>query len=150
MALFSLIAGIASMLHVGQMAEYNYSIVNDKVQLEITLENSEMKALHLSDGCDAKKMTALCVSNYIIENSVLNINGESVHFELTDSHIQDDHLVILLSSKESFESVNSVEIKQATFYEFFGAYRNRVILNLTPFTGSYMLTKDKNSISLTE
>lgn len=148
MALFSLIAGVVSMLHVGQTAEYEYSIVNDKVQLEITLENSEMKSLELNSSCDANKMTALCVSNYIIENSELKINNESVSFVLTDSHVVDDHLVIVLTSTATYKSVKSVEVTQNSFYKFFSGYKNRVVLNFEKFKGSYMLTKDENTIIL--
>lgn len=148
MTIVSLMIGLASMFHVGQMAEYNYSIVNEKVQLEISLEHSEMKNLQLDNSCDANKMTALCVSNYIIRNSTLKINNELVNFELSDSYISNDHLIIRLNSTSAYQSVKSIEIKQATFYEFFNAYRNRVTLNLDGFKGSYMLTKDKNSITL--
>jgi len=150
MAVLSLIACMVSLLHVGQLAEYTYSLVNDKVELEITLEYSEMRSLHLNDSCDANKMTALCVSNYIVENSKLNVNAKAVSFELVNSYVVNDHLVIVLNSVETFESINSIKISQTTFYEFFENYRNRVILDFERFKGTYMLTKNRNSLELIE
>ena len=138
------------MLHVGQLAQYNYSIVNEKVQLEITLEYSEMKQMQLDNSCDPNTMTALCISNYIIKNSLMKINDQPVNFELMDSFISNNHLIITLHSQNTYKTITSIDIEQATFYEFFEEYRNRVSLNLDKFKGSYMLTKNKNSIKLNE
>ena len=115
MGFLTLFASLVSLLHVGQMAEYKYSIVNERVQLEIMLEHSEMKTLQLDDSCNANTMTALCLSNYIIKNSELKINDVSVHFELMKSHILNDHLVIFLISTTEVNSIESVKIRHSAF-----------------------------------
>ena len=151
MGFLSLLSSIilSGSLHVGQLAEYEYSLVNGRIQLEVTLEYSEMKHLNLNNECDIDKMTALCLSNYVLEHSMLEINNEVMNFELTESYVVDDHLILIHSSTNNVEVVTSIEVKNTSFYELFDAYRNRMIINLGTFSGSYMLTKEKNSIRLT-
>lgn len=139
---------LSSFLHIGQLAEYKYSKTNDLIELEVTLEFAEVKQLKLDNSCDIEKTTAICLSNYILNHSTLNINNQEINFELTDSRITNGHIVLTHHSKAIVKTVTSVSTENTSFYEYLDEYKNRISFDLDTFRGSYILTKDKNSIRL--
>ncbi len=146
--LIALYLSFSSIFHVGHVAEYKYQLKGNSIYLKFTIEKQELLNFNLSEKCDVKQLTALCTSKYINKNSLLKINGEALVFELIKSYTQKDHLIIEMKSKLKSTSVQSIRVTNASFYEFNAKFRNRVVLDITPFKKSYLLTKNTHSIHL--
>jgi len=145
--LASIMLTLSPVFHVGELAEYYISQEANNITMKVVLEKDEILSLDFKSDCDVKKMTALCVSNYILKKMTVEINKQILLFELGDSYIEDDHLVLFLKGKLKDENVKSINIINDCFYEFYEDYRNRIILNIGSLKSSYMLTSEKNSIS---
>ena len=145
--LASIMLTLSPVFHVGELAEYYISQEGNKITMKVVLEKDEILILDFKSDCDIKKTTALCVSNYILKKITVEINKQLLLFELGDSYIEDDHLVLFLKGKLKDENVKSINIRNDCFYEFYEGYRNRIILNIGSLKSSYMLTSKKKFIS---
>ena len=134
--------------HVGELAEYYISQEGSSLQMKVVLEKADIISLDFNPDCDVLKTTALCISNHISENLTLEVNNKLLQLELGDSYTEDDHLILFFTGELLDENVKSLNIKNNCFYKFYDDYRNRIILDLDGFQSSYMLTAEKNSISL--
>jgi len=85
--------------HPEHIAEYNYQLIDDQLNLKFVIEKAEIDSFNFKSDCPIQLMTALCVSNYLKNKSQLEINGEAIEFKLNDSYIEKGHLVIKLTSK---------------------------------------------------
>jgi hypothetical protein len=139
---------VSSLLHIRNIAKFKYSEANESVQLEVTLEFSEIKHMKLDNSCDLDKTTAICLSKYILTHAEMKINDKEINFELSGSHMVNGHLVLMYNSTVVLDVIKSIEIKNTSFYEQFDGYKNRITLDLVRFQGSYLLAEGKSSIKL--
>ena len=101
-----------------------------------------------SSDCDMEGMTALCTANYLNEKTTVAINGKKVTFELEHSHTENGHFILKMEGGIDDAEVETIEISNQCFWEFHGKFKNRVILDIADFSGSYLLKKRKNYIRL--
>jgi hypothetical protein len=134
--------------HVGELAEYYISQEGSSIQMKVVLEKGDILSLDFKPDCDVLKTTALCVSKHISVNLTVEVNNKLLLFELGDSYTENDHLILFFTGELLDEKVKSVNIKNNCFYKFHNDYRNRIILDVDRFLGSYMLTAENNYIYL--
>ena len=60
--LLSLYFSLASIFHVGHMAEHRYSYDGKYLNLEFVIEKAELMNFGLGDDCDLSKSMALCTA----------------------------------------------------------------------------------------
>ena len=141
-----LILMTTKMLHVGQVAEYYFSIHEDQLQMKFIIEKDEL--FNFEFDCDIQKTTSICIANYIKSNSTIKINDEKINLELGDSYTDQGHLIVYFMAEMKNVEVQNISIQNQCFYEFDSDYKNRIILNLDQFQKSYLLTREKGSIYL--
>lgn len=134
--------------HVGNVAEYQYTLEGNQINLKFEIEKHELLHFKLDKDCDHKKMTALCTSKYVKKNSTFQINGDTVDLVFENSKIEHGHFIMNLIGQLDSAKVNSIRIHNKCFYEFDSTYKNRVILNIDRFNKSYILKKGKDILSL--
>ena len=134
--------------HVGELAEYYISQEGSSLQMKVVLEKADILSLDFKPDCDIDKTTALCIYKHISQNITLEVNNKLLQLELGDSYTEHDHLILFFTVELLDEKVKSLNIINNCFYKFYDDYRNRIILDLDGFQSSYMLTAEKNSISL--
>ena len=144
----SILLSITSILHVGLLSEYYFYQEKNTLQIKVVLEKDEMMRLKFKSGCDVQKLTSFCISTHILKNLVVEINNELVYFEMGDSYSEKGHLIIYLSGRINNDNINSINIKNTSFYTYYSNYRNRIILDFGKIQRSYMLTASKNHISV--
>ena len=135
-------------LHVGQVAEYYFSLYENQLQMKFVIEKDELFNFKFEGDCDFQKTTSLCIANYIKSNSTIHINDEKINLDLGNSYTDNGHLVVYFIAKLKNNRIKNLSIKNQCFYEFDSGYKNRIILNLDQFQKSYLLTKEKHSIYL--
>lgn len=139
-----------SLLHVGQVAEYYFSLHEDQLQMKFVIEKDELFNFEFDGDCDFQKTTSLCIANYIRSNSTIKINGEKINFDLGDSYTDHGHLIVFFMAKLKNIEIQTISIQNQCFYEFDPNYKNRMILNLAQFQKSYLLSNKKHSIYLSQ
>ncbi len=144
----SLILMTTNPLHVGQVAEYYFSLQENQLQMKFVIEKDELFNFKFEGECDFQKTTSLCIANYIKSNSSIKINNEKINFEIGDSYTDHGHLIVYFMAKLKNVEIQNLRIQNQCFYEFDSDYKNRIILNLNQFQKSYLLTKEKYSIYL--
>jgi hypothetical protein len=144
----SLILISTNLLHVGQVAEYYFSLHENQLQMKFVIEKDELFNFEFEGDCDFKKTTSLCIANYINSNFIIKINDEKINLELGDSYTDNGHLIVYFMAKLKNVEIQNLSIQNQCFYEFDSDYKNRIILNLDQFQKSYLLTKEKYSIYL--
>ncbi len=144
----SLILMSTNLLHVGQVAEYYFSLQENQLQMKFVIEKDELFNFKFEGECDFQKTTSLCIANYIKSNSSIKINNEKINFEIGDSYTDHGHLIVYFMAKLKNVEIQNLRIQNQCFYEFDSDYKNRIILNLNQFQKSYLLTKEKYSIYL--
>lgn len=137
-----------SFFHAEHLAEYNYQLNDDQLNLKFVIEKAEVDNFNFNSECDVKRMTSLCLTKYLNDKSHIKINGKTVEFKLDNSYIEKDHLVINLSANVTSDSINELIIFNNCFYEFNAKFKNRIILDVAQFQKSYLLTKKKDVIRL--
>ncbi len=135
-------------MHIGQIAEFHYSLDGDEVKMRFMIDQDEIKHFEFDNDCDFENLIALCTANYINENSTLVINHEALMFELESAHTDSGHLVVIQTAKFKSREVDHIYIKNDCFYSIDHHYRNRVVLDIDEFSGSYLLTNHKTEIWL--
>ena len=144
----SLILMTTKLLHVGQVAEYYFSLHEAQLQMKFVIEKDELFNFEFEGDCDLQKTTSLCIANYIKTNSTIKINDEKINFDLGDSYTDHGHLIVYFIAELKNAEIQNISIQNQCFYEFDSDYKNRIILNLDQFQKSYLLTKEKYSIYL--
>ena len=144
----SLILMSTNLLHVGQVAEYYFSLHENQLQMKFVIEKDELFNFEFEGDCDFKKTTSLCIANYINSNFIIKINDEKINLELGDSYTDNGHLIVYFMAKLKNVEIQNLSIQNQCFYEFDSDYKNRIILNIDQFQKSYLLTKEKYSIYL--
>ena len=144
----SLILMTTNLLHVGQVAEYYFSLHKNKLQVKFVIEKDELFNFKFEGDCDLQKTTSICIANYIKSNSTIHINDEKINLELGDSYTDNGHLIVYFMAKLKNVEIQNLSIQNQCFYEFDSDYKNRIILNINKFQKSYLLTKEKYSIYL--
>lgn len=139
---------VATSFHGGHIAEYYYQMDGENVEVKFVIEKEELLHFPLDKNCNHQEMTALCTFKYLNNHSVLKINGKKVEMELQESFTQQDHFILLFKSKSKIEGVKEISIQNNSFYEFDRKFKNRIILNIEKFQGSYLLNKKKDHIHL--
>ena len=76
--LLSLMLMTPSFAHVGQVAEYYFSLNGDQLQMKFVIEKDELLNFNFEGDCDLQKTTSLCLANYIRSNSVIEINDKKI------------------------------------------------------------------------
>lgn len=137
-----------SFFHAEHIAEYNYQLNGDNLNLKFTIEKDEIDHFNFNSDCDIEQMTALCLTKYLNEKSQIKINGKVVKFSLDNSLIEKGHLVINLSAKVTSVSIKELNIANNCFYEFNSKFKNRIILDINQFQKSYLLTEKNDAIYL--
>jgi hypothetical protein len=145
---FSLILMTNNLLHVGQVAEYYFSLHEDQMQMKFIIENDELFNFEFEGDCDFHKTTSLCIANYINSNFTIKINDEKINMDLGDSYTDNGHLIVYFLAKLKNVEIQNLSIQNQCFYEFDSDYKNRIILDLGQVQKSYLLTKEKYSIYL--
>ncbi|HIA36063.1 MAG TPA: hypothetical protein EYN89_04835 [Flavobacteriales bacterium] len=144
----SLILMTTNLLHVGQVAEYYFSLHEDQLQMKFVIEKDELFNFEFEGDCNFQKTTSLCLANYIKSNSTVKMNGEKINFDLGDSYTDHGHLILYFKAELKNVEIQSISIQNQCFFEFDSDYKNRIILDLDKFHKSYLLTKGKDSIHL--
>ena len=144
----SLILMTTNLLHVGQVAEYYFSLHEDQLQMKFVIEKDELFNFEFEGDCNFQKTTSLCLANYIKSNSTIKMNGEKINFDLGDSYTDHGHLILYFKAELKNVEIQSISIQNQCFFEFDSDYKNRIILDLDKFHKSYLLTKGKDSIHL--
>ena len=144
----SLILMTTNPLHVGQVAEYYFSLHEGQLQMKFVIEKDELLNFEFEGDCNFQQTTSLCISNYIKTNSTIKINDEKINFDLGNSYTNHGHLIIFFIAKLKNIEIQNLSIQNQCFYEFDSDYKNRIILNLDQFQKSYLLTNEKHSIYL--
>lgn len=137
-----------SFFHPEHIAEYNYQLTDNQLNLKFVIEKSEIDSFNFDSDCNVELMTALCLTKYLNKKSRLEINGEIVNLKLHDSYIEKGHLVINLNAKLTSTFIRELTIINNCFYEFNPKFKNRMILDIAKFQKSYLLTNKKNRINL--
>ncbi len=144
----SLILMTTNPLHVGQVAEYYFSLHEDQLQMKFVIEKDELFNFEFESDCDFQKTTSLCIANYIKSNATIKINDKKINFDLGDSYTDHGHLIVYFITELKNVEIENISIQNQCFYEFDSDYKNRIILNLDQFQKSYLLTNEKHSIYL--
>jgi len=139
---------MTSSFHGGHIAEYHYQINGEILEMKFVIEKEDLLHFPLDKNCNHREMTALCTFQYLEKNSSLEINGEKIEMELHESFTQQDHFILLLKSKNKISTVEEISIQNNSFYEFDRKFKNRIVIDLGKFQGSYLLKKKKNLIHL--
>ena len=139
---------IFSCIHVGHIAEYQYRLNGNELNLKFVIEKQELLNYNLNNDCDIKQMTALCTSKYLNSKSSIKINGKKITFELLNSYTKKEHLIIELSAKLDVQKIKNINIENNCFYEFNAKFKNRIIVDIGSFKKSYLLTKSKKTLIL--
>ena len=63
---------ITNPLHVGQVAEYYFSLHEDQLQMKFVIEKDELFNFEFEGDCNFQKTTSLCIANYINTNSTIS------------------------------------------------------------------------------
>ena len=137
-----------NLMHVGQMAEYYFSVENNELQMKFVIEKDELFSFEFNGNCEISKTTAICVTNYIQSNFDIKVNGEKYKMELSNSYTEKGHFIAFFTANLKDSKVNEIQMSNHCFYEFYSAYKNRIIINIDGFEKSYLLTKKNDSIHL--
>ncbi len=135
-------------MHVGNMAEYYFSIDENELHMKFVIDKDELFNFKFDKGCDLHKMTAFCAGNYILSNIFVKINGDTIKMEQGDSSIKDGHLILYFSAPLKNVKIQHLAIENKCFYAFDPSFQNRVILSIDKFQGSYLFNANKHAISL--
>ena len=144
----SLILLTTNLLHVGQVAEYYFSLHENELQMKFVIEKDELFNFEFEGNCDLQNTTSLCIANYIKSNFTVTINNEKINLDLSDSYTDNGHFIVYFMAKLKNVEIQNLSIQNQCFYEFDSNYKNRIILNLNQFQKSYLLTKEKHAIYL--
>lgn len=139
---------ISFLFHAGGIAESHFIIDQNQVFLKFEMDRNEFRHYRINIDCSKNTMFNICASKYILSRSNLKINDKNVEFEFESSSIYNDHIIFNFKSIESYNSVNNIQIKNNCFYEINPEFKNRVTININNLQKSFLLTKDKDSISL--
>jgi len=137
-----------NLLHVGQVAEYYFSLNENQLQMKFVIEKDELFNFKFKGDCDFQKTTSICIANYINSNFTVKINNVKIDLDLGDSFTDNGHLIVYFIAKLKNVEIQNLSIQNQCFYEFDSDYKNRIILNLDQFQKSYLLTKEKYTIYL--
>lgn len=134
-------------IHADGLAEYTYSLEQNHILLKFEMDNTELQHYRINMECDIDIMSDLCIAEYIIGNTVLEINGMAVVFQLEGASVHNGHAVYNLKSVKNFQKINEVKLKNNCFYDVNTAFKNRVIIDMDENQKSFLLTKDKSNIN---
>ena len=116
--------------------------------MKVILEDKEIRNFDFGNNCESNVIPSLCAKNHILKNLLVNINDEPVLLEFENSYTDNGHLTLSFKSEMKDNSINKIDIINNCFFQFDPSYRNRLTISLGKFEGSYMLTKNKNKITL--
>ncbi len=136
------------LMHIGHVAEYRYSLDDNRLRLTFSVEKAELAGLDLSEACDLRKTTALCIARYLNSRSFIEINGRILEMTLTASKERNGLLFVYLDSEVQIDTVYSIDIHNRCFHEYQGLFKNRVVVDIAPFQKSFLLSEKKTSIHL--
>ena len=134
--------------HSGHISEYTYSLNKDNIEFMVMLDLDDLEYLNTDKSCDYTSMKAICTSKYIKTNSQLYINKKPIEFDFHESYTKNHHLYIYFNSKTNIDDITNISVLNNCFYKYNPTYKNRIIIDIGSFSGSYLLTEHKNQINL--
>jgi len=146
--LFTFLIASFNMLHVGQMAEYKIYNKGNTILMKVILEDHEIRSFDFGNTCESNETPSICSKHHILKNLLVKINDDLILFEFENSYTDNGHLTLNFKGKMKPNSIKKIDISNTCFFEFDSSYRNRLAISLGKFEGSYMLTKNKNKITL--
>lgn len=137
-----------NLFHGEPIAEYYLQSNGKHLELKFIIDEEQLKAFDWRADCDLQGMTALCTFQYLQEHTKVKINGEEINFELHGSFTQQGHLIVFSGADLHGIKIEDISIHTDSFYEFDGYFKNRMILDVSNFQGSYLLDKQHRLIHL--
>ena len=138
----------SSSLHVGHMAEYEYELLDNVLTLEFRIEQAELMNFEFGINCDFKNSMGFCATQYLNNNTILQIDGDTVEFVLIETYKVDDYRIVHFEADLDVESIGEINIENKCFLMFDQDFKNRVIIDIGGFQKSYLLDSKKSSIHL--
>lgn len=135
-------------MHIGHLAEYRYQLEGEQLKLEFVIKQEDLLHFDWSDNCNWSTTTALCLARYLNEKSRIEINGQALSLSLDKSYTENGHFIAHLSAPVENTTIKELKISNSCFWEFNPRFRNRIILEVGAFKGSYMLKRKKNVLHL--
>ncbi|WP_435262721.1 DUF6702 family protein [Tenacibaculum sp. nBUS_03] len=148
--IFLLFLAFPFVYHADGIAEYQYSINENHIILKFEMDKNELKHYSINKECQKNKMFDICISNYLLSHSNLQLNGTNIIFKFEESSVYKDHIIFKFKSKNTYQKVNQVKIKNNCFYNVNSKFKNRILIDIGNFQKSFLLTKGKDSILLTK
>ncbi len=139
--------GLSSSMHVGHMAENKYELIDSTLTWEFRVESAELMNFDFAIGCDSKN-DVQCISKYLNKFSMLEVNGELVEFKLLNAYELNDFLYVFFESEFQAASIEEIRVENQCFWLFDQEFKNRVIIDIGPYTKSYLLDSNKSDIYL--
>ncbi len=134
--------------HADGLAEYHYFMENDAILLKFEMDKNELEHYKINKECHNNKLFDICVTNYLLSQTNLKINDSNVTFDFTGSSVYNNHIILNFKSKTTYKSIHKIQVKNNSFYEVNSKFKNRVRIDLDRFKKSFLLTKNKNLITL--
>jgi len=115
--------------HGGHMATFGLSFDSTHINLEFKIDVNTLSHYSFDDKCENyEQFKVLCISNYILNNSSLKIEGIKTNFEFIESN-QDEHFMVLkFTTKRIINKKVKVKFSTSCFYEFDSLFENRIIV----------------------
>lgn len=138
---------LTSPAQVEHIAKYEYTLEDHELELKFSIKKDELIEFELNKHCDIKKMTDLCTTKYLNNNSKIEISGESVTFELSRSYTKNGEFIMILKTDLNSTKTNSIIVYNNCFYEFESTFKNRVIVNIRDVQKLYDMNNNRKTIS---
>lgn len=135
------------MAHGGHVAEYKYSIKGQEILLEFSIESGVLDHFSLEKKYphyEAAK--AICLVQYINENSSLRLNEHTLTFELLSAKEEAGYFTIMLIARFDFMGTEQLRVENGCFIEFDRKFENRIILQRDNTVNSYRLNRKKKHL----
>jgi hypothetical protein len=139
---------VSSFFHGGHLAVYDFDIQDESIDLKFTIEKEDLLHFNWNEDCDLENMTAFCVSNYLKEHVLLELNEQKVDFELEGSYTDHGHYVVKMNAKKENKTIEKLTLKIDAFLEQDAHFKNRGRIKMNGKTKSYLLTKKKDRIEI--
>lgn len=137
------------MAHGGHMATYKYQIESSLILLEFKIESGVLDHFSLDETCENyQSTTALCLVQYLQENTRLSVNGSEVAFELQSSRQDEDHFIIQMVARGDFSASGRLLISNSCFLEYDPEFENRIIVQKEDFAKSYRLDDQHQALKI--
>lgn len=139
---------LISLFHADGLAEYHFYMDQNHITLKFEMDQNELQQYRIVMNCGQGAMSDLCTSNYILSTTNLKVNGNDVAFEFESSSVYNDHVILTLKSKKSYNQIKDIQIKSTSFYEINSKFKNRARIDIKDYQKSFMLSKGKDLILL--